>query len=61
MTVVPRKTSTPALFVSTEPVVNALMRGLTQVVFSLQRGSESAVGEHGVEAGIKVDVTFPCP
>jgi DNA-directed RNA polymerase subunit omega len=53
--------SARVLIGSAKPVVNAQMRGLTHVVFSLQRGSEGAVGEHRMESRVKVDLTFPCP
>ena len=44
-----------------QPIVNALMRELTQVVFSLQRCCESTISEHRMKALIKVYMTFPCP
>jgi len=44
-----------------QPVINALMRELTHMVFSLQRGFECTIGEHGMKAHIEVYMTFPCP
>jgi hypothetical protein len=44
-----------------EPVINALMRELAHMVFSLHRSGESTIGEHGMKALIKVDMAFPCP
>ena len=44
-----------------QPIINALMRELTQVVFSLQRCCESTISEHRMKALIKVYMTFPCP
>ena len=44
-----------------EPVVNALVGRLAHVVFCLRGGREGSVGEHGVQAGVKVDVALPCP
>jgi hypothetical protein len=44
-----------------QPVINALMRELTHMVFSLQRGFECTIGEHGMKARIEVYMTFPCP
>ncbi len=61
LTAVPRGISARVLIGSAKPVVNAQMRGLTHVVFSLQRGREGAVGEHGIQSRVKVDLTFPCP
>jgi hypothetical protein len=49
------------LFVSAEPVVNALMRELTHMVFGLQRSCEGTIGEHGMETRVKVDMTLPRP
>ena len=61
LTAVRQGISARVLIGSAKPVVNAQMRGLTHVVFSLQRGSEGAVGEHRMESRVKVDLTFPCP
>jgi hypothetical protein len=44
-----------------QPVINALMRELTHMVFSLQRGFECPIVEHRMKALIKVYMTFPCP
>ena len=44
-----------------QPIINALMRELTHVVFSLQRCCESTISEHRMKAFIKVYMTFPCP
>jgi len=60
LTAVRQGISARVLIGSAKPVVNAQMRGLTHVVFSLQRGSEGAVGEHRMESRVKVDLTFPC-
>lgn len=49
------------LFVSAEPVVNALMRELTHMVFGLQRSCEGTIGEHGMETRVKIDMTLPSP
>jgi len=49
------------LFVSAEPVVNALMRELTHMVFGLQRRCEGTISEHGMKTRVKVDMTFPRP
>jgi hypothetical protein len=46
---------------STEPIVDALVCELAQVVFGLGRGCEGAIGEHGMDAGIEVDMAFPGP
>jgi hypothetical protein len=59
LTAVRQGISARVLIGSAKPVVNAQMRGLTHVVFSLQRGSEGAVGEHRMESRVKVDLTFP--
>jgi hypothetical protein len=44
-----------------QPIINALMRELTHVVFSLQRCCESPISEHRMKALIKIYMTFPCP
>jgi hypothetical protein len=44
-----------------QPVINALMRELTHMVFSLQRGLECPIAEHRMKALIKVYMTFPSP
>ena len=49
------------LFVSAEPVVNALMRELTHMVFGLQRSCEGTISEHGMKTRVKVNMTFPRP
>lgn len=50
-----------ALSLSAEPVVDALMGELTHMVLGLHRGGEGAIGEQGLKARAKVDLTFPCP
>jgi len=42
-----------------EPIINALMRELTHMAFSLQRGCKSTAVEHGMKTLIKVYMTFP--
>src|SRR4029434_2504518 len=44
-----------------QPVINALMRELTHMVFSLQCGFECPIAEHRMKTLIKVYMTFPCP
>jgi hypothetical protein len=44
---------------SAEPVVDALVGKLTHMVFRLQCRCEGAVCEHGMDARVKIDVTFP--
>jgi hypothetical protein len=46
---------------SAEPIVDALVCELTQVILSLRRRREGAIGEHGMDAGVKVDMAFPGP
>ena len=42
-----------------QPIINALMRELTHMAFSLQRGCKSTAVEHGMKTLIKVYMTFP--
>lgn|SRR5215470_8199565 len=44
-----------------KPIIDALMRVLTHVLFGLQCGCERTVGGHGVKALIEIHMTFPCP
>jgi len=44
-----------------EPIIDALMRALTHMIFGLGRGGEGAVGEHRMKPRIEIDLALPSP
>jgi hypothetical protein len=44
-----------------EPIIDALMRGLSHVIFSFGRRQESTACRHRIKPGAKINLCFPAP